>query len=67
MNVSTMIEWLSQFDGESEVLFTPRNCCSGGWPEWTECHIYNDVEYDDDDNPIETGVVIVEVSHEKEH
>lgn len=66
MKVGTLIEWLQRFDPEKYVLFTPRNCCSGGWPEWTECHVYADVVYDDHDNATETDIVIVEISHEKE-
>jgi hypothetical protein len=55
MTVEELIRMLSRFPGKAEVVFGPRECCGGGYPEWLDAH----TRYDD-----ETGRVYLELTVE---
>lgn len=48
MTVGELIEMLSGLPQKAEVVFGPRDCCGGGWPEWLEAM----TRYDHDCNRV---------------
>lgn len=64
MTVDELIMALSQVPGRAEVVFSPKDWCASGWPEWIECRIREEFDYDESQIP--TGRVMIELDGETE-
>lgn len=67
MTVKELIDDLSRFPDSSRVIFSPKDMCGGGWPEWSEAWVSAEMGYIeevDDERP--TGRVIVSLAGEIE-
>lgn len=60
MTVKDLIDDLSRFQDASQVVFTPREFCGSGYPEWNGASASEDVE------ALPPDVVIVTLSGEFE-
>ena len=71
MTIKELIDDLSRFPDDARVVFTPKDCTGGGWPEWSDafasnevCERWNDSLKDYRDEA--TGAVIVTLAGEIE-
>lgn len=64
MTVNELIQDLQRFPGHFRVIFTPRELCGGGMPEWADARCKRDFTYGPNDEEVLQDRVIVKLDGE---
>lgn len=67
MTVKELIDQLNRVPEGATIIFSPKDLCSSGWPEWAECHLTNEFEYqmvNGKEEEVPTGRLMIELRDE---